>query len=191
MHRRSKRSISKKETIMRREVRLVFWLATALLAFFAAGAVAIAGDKEVDDGVDLYFREVSLTALSDQALEEYVSSETGESELFDRAFPDAPPQIPHTLEDMLPITLNSNECIDCHHPDNVASKEDLPLPKSHFSRAVMGAGSKGEAQAWMVKGYEETKEIGGNRYNCSMCHTPQASNVDTPGSTFVRVERKE
>jgi cytochrome c-type protein NapB len=179
---------------MRRELQRNSWLVTGLLAFLSAcltaGPVATAGDEEVDDGLDVYFREASLIALSDQALEEYGNSEAGESQVFERAFPGAPPQIPHTVEDMLPITGDSNECVDCHHPDNVAGPEDLPLPKSHFSQAVMGAGAKGDSQIWVVKGYEEVKEIGGNRYNCTMCHTPQATNVDTPASTFIRVEKK-
>jgi cytochrome c-type protein NapB len=158
-----------------------------VLPFFAAGAGAT--DAEVDDGIDVYFRDVELTALSDQALEKYPDVEAGESQLLERSFPDAPPQISHTVEDMLPITLDDNECIECHHPDNVAGKEDSPLPKSHFSRAVMGAGGKGESMVWVVKGYEDATDVAGSRYNCSMCHTPLATNVDTPKSDFIRLKR--
>ena len=172
---------------MRRRAQLGSWLVVLVLPFLAAGAGAT--DAEVDDGIDVYFREVELTALSDQALEKYPDVEAGESQLLERAFPGAPPQIPHSLEDMLPITLDDNECIECHHPDNVASKEDSPLPKSHFSRAVMGAGGKGESMVWVVKGYEDAKDVVGSRYNCNMCHTPQATNVNTPKSDFIRLKR--
>jgi cytochrome c-type protein NapB len=154
-----------------------------VLSFFAVGAGA--NDKEVDDGIDVYFRDAGLMALSDQALEKYPETEAGESALFDRSFPDAPPQIPHSVVDALPITWDDNQCLECHHPDNVASEADAPLPKSHFSRAVMGRGKKGAAMIWVVKGYEETKELAGNRYACSMCHTPQATNVDTPANDFI------
>jgi cytochrome c-type protein NapB len=171
---------------MRRRAQLSSWFVIFALPFFAAGAGA--NDKEVDDGIDVYFRDVALTALSNQALEKYPDTEAGESMLFDRSFPDAPPQISHTVVDMFPITWDDNQCLECHHPDNVAGDADSPLPKSHFSRAVMGKGRKGEAMVWVVKGYEEAKEVAGNRYDCSMCHTPQATNVDTPASDFIRLK---
>jgi nitrate reductase cytochrome c-type subunit len=173
---------------MRRRAQPSLWIVIFLLPLLAAGASA--SDKEVDDGIDVYFRDVDLMALSDQDLEKYSSAEAGESKRLGRAFPDAPPQIPHAVEGMYPIGLESNECIDCHHPDNVTGKEDLPLPKSHFSRPVMGKTGQGEAMAWVVKRYEYAKDVVGSRYDCSMCHTPQATNVDTPASSFVRVERK-
>ena len=173
---------------MRPRTRGSSWLLIGLLPLFAAGASA--GEKETDDGIDVYFRDVSLIAMSNQALEVYPESEAGESMLIERAFPDAPPQIPHTVEDMFPITADDNECIECHHPDNVAGKEDSPLPKSHFSRAVIGAGGKADGMVWVVKRYEDAGDVVGSRYNCDMCHTPQATNVDTPKSDFVRLKRK-
>jgi len=173
---------------MRLRAQLRYWLVISLLPFFAAGATA--NEKEPDDGLDIYFRDVDLSAMSDQAQESYPDAEAGESKLIERAFPDAPPQIPHTVVDMLPITAESNECVDCHHPDNAVSKSDLPLPKSHFSRAVMGSGGKGDPMVWVVRSYEDAKDVVGTRYNCTMCHTPQATNVDTPSSTFIMLKRK-
>ena len=173
---------------MRRRAQLSSWLVIGLLPFLAAGATA--SEKEADDGLDIYFRDASLMALSDQAQESYPESEAGESKRIERAFPDAPPQIPHTLVDMLPITAGDNECVECHHPDNVASEADLPLPKSHFSRAVMGAGGKGDPMVWVVRGYEDSGDVAGSRYNCTICHTQQATNVDTPRSKFINLKRK-
>jgi cytochrome c-type protein NapB len=174
---------------MRRRALRRYWLVIGLLPLFAAPVSA--GEKEVDDGMDIYFRDVELMSISDQAQEEYPESEAGESKRIDRAFPDAPPQIPHTVVDMLPITSDDNECIECHHPDNAVSKSDLPLPKSHFSRAVMGSGAKGDQMVWVVKGYEDVKDVVGTRYNCTMCHTAQATNVDTPDTSFVTLKREK
>jgi cytochrome c-type protein NapB len=174
---------------MRSRAQLSLWILIGSLPFLAAGAGA--SDKETDDGIDVFFRNVNVTDLSDQALETYIDTDPGESKLLDRAFPGAPPQIPHSVEGMYPITLGSNDCIDCHGPDNVTSKEDRPIPKSHFSRPVMGKGGKGEPMAWVVKGYEDTDDVAGARYDCRMCHTPQATNVDTPASDFVRVKGKQ
>ena len=41
---------------------------------------------------------------------------------------------------------------------------------------------------WKVASYEKVKDVVGGRYNCSMCHTPQATNVDTPKNSFVRAK---
>jgi cytochrome c-type protein NapB len=174
---------------MRRRALRRSWLVIGLLPLLAAPVSA--GEKEVDDGLDIYFRDVELMSISDQAQESYPDSEAGESKRIDRAFPDAPPQIPHTVDDMLPITADDNECIECHHPDNAVSKSDLPLPKSHFSRAVMGSGGKGDSMVWVVKGYEDAKDVDGSRYNCVMCHTQQATNVDTPATSFITLKRKQ
>jgi len=173
---------------MRRRAQPSLWIVIGVSAFLAAGARA--NDKEVDDGIDVYFRDSNLTDLSDQPLETYTATEAGDAKPLDRAFPDAPPQIPHSVDGMYPIGIGSNDCLDCHDPENATGKGDVPIPKSHFSRPVMGQGGKGEPMVSVVKRYEDTKSLVGSRYDCSMCHTPQATNVDTPASSFVRVERK-
>ena len=174
---------------MRRRTRRRFWLGTLfLLPLLAAGAGADGEPAEVDDGIDVYFRDADLGALADQDLAKYIEAEAGESVTLARSFPDAPPQIPHSVEDMLPITGTDNECLECHHPDNVASVEDLPVPKSHFQRAVMGKGKPGQGMVWVVRGYEKADVVVGARYNCDMCHTPQATNVRTPKTDFVTVK---
>jgi cytochrome c-type protein NapB len=169
---------------VRPRAQLSLVLLPALLLPLLLGAAA----KEVDDGIDVYFRDSDIGALADQALPVYPDVEAGESKLLERDFPDAPPQIPHTVEDMYPITMGDNECLNCHHPENAVSKEDAPLPESHFERAVMARGKKDEPMVWVVKNYETAKDVVGNRYNCSMCHTPQATNVKTPKNRFVRVK---
>lgn len=163
-------------------------LSLVLLPVLLIPLVLGAATKEVDDGIDVYFRDADLGALADQALPIYPDTEAGESMVLERDFPDAPPQISHTVEDMYPITADDNECLNCHHPENTVSEEDAPLPETHFERAVMARGGKGEPMVWVVANYETAKDVVGNRYNCSMCHTPQATNVATPKSEFVRVK---
>ena len=74
-----------------------------------------------------------------------------------RSYPDAPPMIPHSLDDMLPITLAKNNCLMCHQqPDRIGQKSPgapTPLPTSHYTSA---------------------KKLQGSRYNCMACHAPQA-----------------
>jgi len=122
--------------------------------------------------------------MSSQALAEYGDADPGEAGTLPRAFETAPPQILHSVEDMLPITSGSNDCLDCHHPDNTSGEEDAPIPESHFQEAMMAVGQPGEAMVWKVQGYKKGGDVAGTRFNCTMCHTPQAMNVRTPDSLF-------
>jgi nitrate reductase (cytochrome), electron transfer subunit len=164
-------------------------VALAIAVAIAAGAHAAGPTKEVNDGIDVYFRDADFGALSDQAVATYPSTDAGDAALLPRAFPDAPPQIPHSVEDMLPITADDNECLNCHDPENATSKADAPLPESHFIRPVMAEGKKGSPMAWVVQKYEKGPAVYGARYNCVMCHTPQATNARVLDSNFVRLER--
>jgi nitrate reductase cytochrome c-type subunit len=134
----------------------------------------------VDDGVDVYFRDADLGAMSSQALAEYGDADPGDAGTLKRSFEGAPPQILHTVEDMLPITSGSNDCLDCHHPENTSGEEDYPIPESHFQQAVMAKGQPGESMVWKVEGYKKGDDVAGTRFSCTMCHTPQAMNVKTP-----------
>ncbi len=181
---------------MTRRIRPIHWaLAVALSTWVTAACgpqdevtdvAEVAVYAEADDGLRVWFREADLGALSDQQLPVYHASEPGESERLERSWPDAPPQIPHTVEDMLPITADDNECIECHHPDNALTKADMPFPETHFQRPVMAEGPEGSAMVWVVARYEEAEDLVGSRYNCDMCHAPQATNVKTPATSFVR-----
>lgn len=173
---------------MRRNMQHSFWLAAVLVPLLALTAQA--GDKkEVKDGMDVYFRDSALLSLSQQAPTLYPSTKAGESKSFGRDFPDAPPQIPHTVEDMYPITVEDNECLECHHPDTVTSKKDIPVPESHFEAVVMGKGGANNPMLWVVKDYKKIDDVVGARYNCSMCHTPQAMDVSTPNNKFISARK--
>jgi nitrate reductase cytochrome c-type subunit len=189
---------SREEIIMRRRLGSDFRLLAALIAALVPAAFlgACAGTteegspkdtpgstSEASDGLNIFFRDASLESLSDQALPEYPDADAGESTKIARDFPDAPPQIPHAVEEMFPITLGSNECLECHLPEN-ATGDDVPLPESHFKAPVMGKGPAHEPMVWVVKDYRQTQDVAGARYNCNMCHTPQATNVSTPKNSF-------
>ena len=129
---------------MQRRTQHSFWLVAALVPLLVLGAGSANNTEEAKDGLDLYFREKAVLVITDQALPVYPNTKTGESAKLLRDFPDAPPQIPHTVEDMYPITLDENECLDCHDPENAIGKKDVPLPESHFSAPVMGRLSDSE-----------------------------------------------
>ena len=164
---------------------------TWLLLFLLAAPLLVAGKPkkdadpgaEPDDGLDVWFQDQALEVAAEQAKVEYIDADAGGSTLLERSWDGAPPQIPHTTEDMLPILADENECLECHHPDNTLTRKDKPLPDSHFERPEMGAGLEG-GQVWVITSYSKDEDVVGFRYNCVQCHTPQATNVPTPKSTF-------
>ena len=192
MHAPSRTTGATKETEvpMERNTKSAAWILALLALVLMAPSEGEEAMAEVDDGVDIYFRDVDLGAMSSQARAEYGEADPGDAGTLDRSFEGAPPQILHTVEDMLPITSGSNDCMDCHHPENTTDEEDYPIPDSHFQEAVMAKGQPGEAAVWKVQGYKKGDDVAGTRFNCTMCHTPQATNVKTPGSLFAPEERE-
>ncbi len=152
-------------------------VALPLLAAEPAKA-PVAPPKEADDGIDVPFRDVEILSTAPQEQETYLETAPGESKKLERAYPGAPPQVPHEMDSMLPITRDSNDCLECHLPENATEKKDVPTPKSHFARPIVGEGKPGEAMVTVIKGYEKQKELLGARYNCNMCHVQQATNVE-------------
>lgn len=127
----------------------------------------------------------------------YSEAAAGTSKKYERAFQDAPPMIPHSVEGMLPITINNNQCVSCHTPGVAESLNALPYPKSHMTdfRPQTGLAADGK----IVKNgkkvdntssdklehitIKEMASLSGARFNCSQCHAPQ-SEGELVGNTF-------
>jgi len=62
--------------------------------------------------------------------------EPGDGGLLDRANPEWPPPISHSVADMLPIERTDNACLDCHgdaEPGSMVEAGDpIPMPESHY-----------------------------------------------------------
>ena len=118
---------------------------------------------------------------------EYTHAAPGTSTKFKRAFQDAPPMIPHSVEGLIPITINNNQCLGCHMPDMAKLVNSTPIPRSHFTNF--------RPSTHMVDGHivksgvviENTSseqlenvsivrqgELVGARFNCTQCHAPQS-----------------
>jgi len=120
---------------------------------------------------------------------QYCKKPAGASETFERAFQDAPPMIPHDVEDMLPITVASNACTGCHAPEIAPTMGALPYPKSHmtdFRPKHKFDGKKFKKSIDNMKNETSIKDmstLANARYNCSQCHAPQ-SETEAPANTF-------
>jgi len=112
----------------------------------------------------------------------YNTAVAGTSKKIKRAFQDAPPMIPHSVEGMLPITIKDNQCTGCHMPEVAPSVGATAIPSSHFtnfrpssSYAVKGENtSDGTLSHISIK--KENKLVGA-RFNCSQCHAPQSGDA--------------
>ena len=161
------------------------------LVLLVTPALAAEPTPEVDDGLDVYFRDSDLTAVAEQGWAEYLADDPGDNALLERSFIGAPPQIPHSLEDMLPIVQDDNVCLECHSPEEAEGAEAPAIPESHFSRPRIVGGpmapapDDGGAALVRVEDYEVSADLTGFQFNCVQCHVPQAGNVTDVVSTFV------
>lgn len=138
------------------------WLAVSTV-FALVSACAIVGGGINDSDIGLS----KTSVFDDPEPEVFVYDETRArySTSMARAFPGAPPQVPHEVDSMLPITLDDNQCLECHdRPDEIGSEAGRggkPMDKMHYARA----GEEGSDEGWLLSGL---------RYNCNQCHVPQA-----------------
>jgi cytochrome c-type protein NapB len=114
----------------------------------------------------------SVDVDPDPATFEYRQADPYTSGVLPRAYNGAPPQVPHNLDGLIPITRDSNTCLSCHQqPDQVGKKkvkgQPTALPASHYTDVKKNALYMG-------------------RYNCTQCHTPQANVNPLVGNTFNR-----
>ncbi len=132
---------------------------------------------------------------------DYSRPAPGQSTRFARAYVNAPPMIPHSVDGLLPITQSNNSCLGCHMPEVAAAVKATPIPKSHFinyrpttvykdgelvkeGQTVGTHGKIGNTSDIKLAEAKELKELYQGRYNCSQCHAPQAKIDTVVGNTF-------
>ena len=126
----------------------------------------------------------------------------GSSTKFERAYVNAPPMIPHSVEGLLPITQSNNQCIGCHMPETAAAMNATPIPESHFTnyrpetvlkngelmkegkKVGLGKGDMGNVSDIVVAKAVKSDKLYNGRFNCSQCHAPQAKIDTAVGNTF-------
>jgi cytochrome c-type protein NapB len=125
----------------------------------------------------------------------------GASTRFERAYVNAPPMIPHSVDGLLPITQKNNQCLGCHMPEVAPSVKATPIPVSHFTnyrpttvlkdgelvkegKTVGMGGELGNVSDIKIAKAKKLDKLYQGRFNCSQCPAPQA-NIDTVvGNTF-------
>lgn len=161
------------------------------------------GNKKEVDETTLGLRKTSLFKEDGIAPPEVKEDRPapGAAPRFERAYVNAPPMIPHSVEGLLPITKDNNQCLGCHMPDVAKSVGATPIPPSHFTDyrpdtvlkngelvkegKVVGLkgdiGNVGDIKLAKVK---KLNHLYQGRYNCSQCHAPQANVQTAVANTF-------
>ena len=144
------------------------------------------------------------TALGDEAdttgvKTDYDRPAPGQAKRFERAYRDAPPMIPHSVEGLLPITKENNQCLGCHLPEVAKSMGATPIPPTHFTNyrplTAMNDGyivKGGEVLGYDIHNTSDIKiakakrsdTLYQGRFNCTQCHAPQAKVKTDVANTF-------
>ncbi len=116
----------------------------------------------------------------------YGTAAAGSGVFIERAFENAPPMVPHSVEGMLPITIKNNSCVSCHAPEVATAVKATPYPVSHMTNyrpnTAIGSDGRITKEGKGVDNTSELKSVGhklsklaGSRFNCSQCHAPQST----------------
>jgi len=156
------------------------------------------GNKKVVTESTLGLRKDSLYTEDNKelpAITDYDRPAPGTSTRFERAYVNAPPMIPHSVDGLLPITKNNNQCIGCHMPEAAKGMGATPIPVSHFTnyrpttvykdgelvkegKTVGMNGELGNVGDIKIAKAKKLDHLYQGRFNCSQCHAPQ-SKIDT------------
>ncbi|MEN8727882.1 MAG: nitrate reductase cytochrome c-type subunit [Sulfurovum sp.] len=143
---------------------------------------------------DLYSEDTTTGAQAD-----YSRPSPGASTKFERAFKDAPPMIPHSVEGLLPITKMNNQCLGCHLPEVAPSVGSTPIPATHFTNyrpsTTMKDGVVLKEGQVLGKNMPNTSDVViaettkgdtlyQGRFNCTQCHAPQSKMKTSVANTF-------
>lgn len=143
---------------------------------------------------DLYSEDTTTGTQAD-----YNRPSPGTSTKFERAFKDAPPMIPHSVEGLLPITKMNNQCLGCHLPEVAPSVGSTAIPATHFTNyrpsTTMKEGVVLKEGQVLGKTMPNTSDVViaettksdtlyQGRFNCTQCHAPQSKMRTSVANTF-------
>ena len=141
--------------------------ARSKLVLVALAAAVAAACATVDGGPPQTLRG-SDAATADAVFAEraYVGRRPGSQQGYARTYSTQPPLIPHAVENFDEVTLQENQCLECHSPEGAKKRDAPPIGDKHFV-----AGSR--------------TAVAQNRYACVMCHVPQADAPALVDNQFV------
>lgn len=145
---------------------------TTLGLVFAVAACA--SDGGAIDELNMGLSKASVFDTPTPNPYSYSESRPGYNDPLPRAWEDAPPQIPHAVDNYLPVVAADNQCLDCHDvpryidkPKNMdrTVKSKSPMSRDHYTS-------------------NDLDEVAGARFNCTQCHVPQSNAQPLVGNTY-------
>jgi len=188
-------------------MRKSLMIACSMVALISIGCAASSGSIVSDESekalglrkTDLYSEGTETAGVKT----DYSRPAPGVSKKFDRAYMNAPPMIPHSIDGLLPIKKENNACLGCHMPEVAKTMNATPIPKSHFTnyrpttilkdgelikegkkvgiQADDAIGNVGDIKIAKAKKLDHLYQ---GRFNCSQCHAPQAKVEPLVKNTF-------
>ncbi|MBU1215627.1 MAG: nitrate reductase cytochrome c-type subunit [Gammaproteobacteria bacterium] len=118
----------------------------------------------------------SVFSVPEPKAYDYPATQPGASKVLPRAYKDAPPQVPHSIDEFQPITAQMNMCAACHGQPALWGQKlekgtPTPIPPSHYTDLRNAPG-------------KVTQNLIGARYNCNQCHVPQTNAPALVKNTF-------
>lgn len=161
------------------EKKLLVIAVIALVIISACSSDKKSGEWIADENIEMSSAELLSDESPLREMPVYVSTEEGESELYERAFENAPPMIPHKTTGLVPIKIDNNECLRCHMPIKAEYFKATPLPETHFTDfrpEIIQDGElyKVDAKANEVVAKDLGDKLSAAMFNCTLCHAPQA-----------------
>ncbi len=167
---------------MSRSSKLVKQIITLFLLLLligcSTGGNAVVGKKDSKtlSDTELSYRHEKLLEESETPANTYRGTDPGENDRYQRSFENAPPMIPHSVEDYLPITKSENSCLGCHSPEEAEDAETTAVPASHL---------------YDIRRDKKLTDLNYANYNCTLCHIPQTDAPDLIRNTFKPFYRTE
>ena len=139
------------------------------LAIFSLAAIITAGataDNSNRAALEELNKGESVFDTPTPTVYTYSDAKPGYNDRLDTAWEELPPQIPHKVDEFLPVVMSDNQCLDCHdvpkyidRPLNTdrSIKNKSPMSKEHYASSKLD-------------------EVSGARFNCTQCHV-QLSNA--------------
>ena len=141
---------------MNRSVTMILAAALAAVAFGCTQFGGVATLRGAD------------TAAADMAPAEqkaYTGKKPGLQKPIARTFKEQPPLVPHATDNFDEITVEENQCMDCHSLAKYKEKNAPKLGDSHLDAGKM--------------------MVTMDRYQCNSCHVPQVDAKPLVENTFV------
>ena len=147
-----------------------------LLAVGLIAAGYLVAQEGTQEGKAIPDRDIGLSKSSvfDVANPETFNPEAsfpGDEPLIPRVHAEAPPLVPHTVVDFLPISWDDNLCIECHLADEEGESDGKAMAASHLTDLRNAPDTVGTS-------------VVGARYLCISCHVSRSDAAPLVGNGF-------